>query len=122
MKFFVCEHCGNLVEMVRESGVPIVCCGQNMTQLVPNTTDAAREKHVPVVAREGQTVTVRVGSTAHPMLENHYIQWIVLETKNGVQRRNLRPGDAPEAVFVLPEGDEAVAAYAYCNLHGLWMA
>lgn len=120
MKFFICEHCGNMIAMVKESGVPIVCCGQNMTELKPNTSDGAREKHVPVITREGQKVTVRVGSVDHPMLDAHYIEWIALQTTSGNQRKALKPGDAPAACFSLCEGDEVVAAYAYCNLHGLW--
>lgn len=91
-----------------------------MKPLTPNTTDAAGEKHVPVVQVDGQTVTVAVGSVEHPMLEAHYIQWIVLETKEGCQRKALKPGDKPVAVFALTENDEVVAAYEYCNLHGLW--
>ena len=98
------------------------CCGEEMLELVPNTSDGAGEKHVPVIERDGQTVTVKVGSVAHPMLEAHYIQWIALETAQGMQRKTLKPGDEPKAVFALAEGDEPVAAYEYCNLHGLWKA
>lgn len=121
-KFFLCERCGNLVGIVKESGVPMMCCGQKMTELKPNTSDGAQEKHVPVLFREGDKVTVQVGSVAHPMLPAHYIEWISLETKQGNQRKALQPGEAPQAVFALSEGDEPVAAYAYCNLHGLWKA
>ncbi len=120
-KFFVCKHCGNLVGMIFNSGVPMVCCGENMTELVPNTTDAAQEKHVPVVTVEGNKVTVEVGSVAHPMEEAHYIQWIYLQTEKGGQRKSLNPGDGPKAVFELID-DKAEAALAYCNLHGLWKA
>ena len=122
MKFFLCEHCGNLVAMVHESGVPLVCCGQKMTLLVPNTTDAAHEKHVPVIVRDGHKVTVTVGSVLHPMLPEHHIEWIALQTKNGNQRKALQPGDAPSASFYIAEDDEVISAYAYCNLHGLWKA
>jgi len=122
MKFYLCEHCGNIVAMVRDSGVPVVCCGQKMTLLVPNTSDGAHEKHVPVVSREGGSVTVKIGSAAHPMLENHYIEWIAVQTTAGNQRKPLKPGDAPEAVFCVPEGEKVLAVYAYCNLHGLWKA
>ena len=94
--------------------------GEEMKPLVPNTSDGAGEKHVPVVQAEGQTVTVTVGSVEHPMLEAHSIQWILLETKEGRQRKALKPGDKPTAVFVLAPGDTVVAAYEYCNLHGLW--
>lgn len=93
-----------------------------MTELVPNTTDAAQEKHVPVVEVQGNIVKVSVGSVAHPMLEEHFIQFIILETKQGFQKKDLKPGEKPEALFALADGDEAVAAYEYCNLHGLWKA
>jgi superoxide reductase len=118
-KFFICEHCGNIIGMIYASGVPVVCCGEEMKELVPNTVDAAKEKHVPVVEVKGNTVEVKVGSVTHPMLAAHFIQWIYLETKNGGQRKSLNPGEEPKAVFTLID-DEPVAAYAYCNLHGLW--
>ena len=120
MKFDGCSHCGNLVEMVHSSGVPMICCGQPMKELVPNTVDAAGEKHKPVVTVEGSTVTVVVGSVAHPMTDAHLIQWVVVETEQGVQRKELAANAEPKAVFTLAEGDKVVAAYAYCNLHGLW--
>jgi superoxide reductase len=120
MRFFICRHCGNIVAMVKDSGVPIVCCGEKMTELIPNTTDAAQEKHVPVIKREGSKVTIEVGSTAHPMLENHYIEWIALRTKNGNQRKTLKPGDEPKACFCISDDDEVIDAFAYCNIHGLW--
>lgn len=120
MKFFVCQHCGNLISFVQNQGAPVVCCGQEMTELAANTTDAAVEKHMPVIEVSGQRVIVKVSSVAHPMAEKHFIQWVALETKQGGQLKYLHPGETPEAVFALTEGDEAVAAYAYCNLHGLW--
>ena len=119
-KFYLCTHCGNLVGMVHSSGVPIICCGEPMKVLVPNTVDAAGEKHLPVVSREGDKVIVAVGSVAHPMVEEHLIQWVYLETSRGGHRCALSAGEEPKAVFVLAEGEEPVAAYAYCNLHGLW--
>ena len=122
LKFLKCEHCGNIVEMIEDKGVPVVCCGQRMTELVAGTSDGAREKHVPVYEVNGSTVLVKVGEVAHPMIPEHYIEWIVLQTKNGVQRRELKPGEKTEAIFALCEGDEVVAVYAYCNLHGLWKA
>lgn len=122
LKFLKCEHCGNIVEMIEDKGVPVVCCGQRMTELVAGTSDGAREKHVPVYEVNGSTVLVKVGEVAHPMIPEHYIEWIVLQTKNGVQRRELKPGEKPEAIFALCKGDEVVAVYAYCNLHGLWKA
>ena len=113
MKFYVCSHCGNIIAYAKNSGVPVVCCGERMQELVANTTDAAQEKHVPVCSQEGNLVTVEVGSVAHPMLEEHYIE---------NQRKALNPGDAPKAVFAITEGDTVEAVYAYCNLHGLWKA
>lgn len=120
MKYFICEHCGNIITFMNNSGVPVVCCGQKMKELVPGTSDGAAEKHVPAVTVDGQSITVKVGEVEHPMVEQHYIQWIVLETENGAQMKHLNPGEKPEAVFVLAEGEKAVAAYEYCNLHGLW--
>lgn len=120
MKYFVCEHCGNIVEMVNNSGVPVVCCGEKMKELVPGSVDAAVEKHVPVVKEEGNTVKVFVGDVEHPMVEEHYIGWVAIETKEGMQRKYLKAGEKPEAAFVLADGDKLVAAYAWCNLHGLW--
>ena len=122
LKFFRCEHCGNIIEMVEDNAVPVVCCGQRMTELVAGTSDGAREKHVPVYEVKDNIVHVKVGEVAHPMIPEHYIEWIVLQTKNGVQRKELNPGDKPEACFALCDGDEVEAVYAYCNLHGLWKA
>lgn len=119
-KLFKCMHCGNIVEKIEDKGVPVVCCGQKMEELVPNTTDAATEKHVPVIEVAGNVVTVKVGSVEHPMLEEHHIAFIVLETNLGTQRKFLDVAGKPEAVFVLAEGEEVVAAYEYCNLHGFW--
>ena len=120
LKFYVCTPCGNLIETIHSSGVPMICCGEPMKELVPNTVEAAGEKHKPVIAVEGSTVTVTVGSVAHPMTDAHLIQWVVLETEQGVQRKTLTADAEPKAVFALAEGDKVVAAYAYCNLHGLW--
>jgi superoxide reductase len=120
MKFYRCEHCGNIVEFVESSGVPVVCCGEPMKELVPGTTDAAVEKHVPVVNVEGNVVKVEVGEVEHPMVEEHFIGWVAIETKKGVQRKYLKPGEKPAVEFVLAEDDELVATYEYCNLHGLW--
>ncbi len=122
MKFYRCQKCGKIVGMIQGSPCPTMCCGEPMVELVANTTDAAQEKHVPVITVDGNVVTVEVGSAAHPMLAEHFIQWIALETKEGMQRKELAPEAAPKAVFALAPGDEAVSAYAYCNLHGLWKA
>ncbi len=119
-KFYLCRHCGNLVGMINNAGVPVVCCGEKMQALLPNTTEAAGEKHLPVVTLEGNTLHINVGAVDHPMTKEHSIAWIYVETTAGGHRRVLKPGDAPEATF--PLGDEKpLAVYAYCNLHGLWM-
>ena len=122
MKFYVCAHCGNIITFVKDSGVPVMCCGEKMQEIVPGTVDAAVEKHLPVVRVEGSLVTVQVGSVEHPMAPEHFIEWIVLETSAGSQMKALTPGEKPQAVFALADGEKAVAAYAYCNLHGLWKA
>ena len=120
MKFYRCETCGQIIAIVKKTKVPVMCCGKPMQEIVPGTSDGAAEKHVPVVEVNGNTVTVKVGSVAHPMLEAHYIEWISLQTKFGNQRKALNPGDEPKACFMICDGDEVEAAYAYCNLHGLW--
>ena len=122
MKYYICEHCGNIIEYAKASGVPVVCCGQEMTELIPGISDGAAEKHVPVIKQEGNKVIVEVGSVEHPMAEAHYIEWIILETEKGVQRRNLLPGELPRAEFMIADDDKVVAAYEYCNLHGFWKA
>ena len=121
-KFYICAHCGNIIAFVKNSGVPVMCCGEKMQEIVPGTVDASLEKHVPVYTVEGNKVCVKVGAVTHPMQEEHYIQWISLQTKQGNQRKVLKPGDAPEACFCLCDGDEVEAVYEYCNLHGLWKA
>lgn len=122
VKYYICERCGNIIEMVKDKGVPVMCCGQKMKELVPGTTDAAQEKHVPAYKVEDGKVTVTVGSVEHPMLDNHYIEWITVETTQGVLRKTLKPGEKPQAVFALSEGEEVLGVYAYCNLHSLWKA
>ena len=118
--FYICEHCGNIIAKVRDSGVSVVCCGQPMTRIVPGTSDGAYEKHVPVYTVENNIVTVNVGAVDHPMVDVHYIEWISLQTTSGNQRKVLKPGDAPKACFAICEGDEVEAVFAYCNLHSLW--
>lgn len=117
-RFFKCAHCGNVIEKVVDKGVPVVCCGEHMEELIPNTVDASGEKHVPVVTFVGdKTIKIEVGSVAHPMLPEHHISFVYVETERGGIRVNLT--DKPEAVVYL--GDERpVAVYEYCNLHGLW--
>ena len=120
MKFYKCSACGTIVAAVEENCGPVHCCGKAMDVLEPNTVDAAVEKHVPVVSVDGNIVTVKVSSVEHPMTEAHLIQWVALQTKGGNQRKELKADQKPEVQFALLEGDEVVAAYAYCNLHGLW--
>ena len=120
LQFYRCKICGKIIATVKDTGVPTICCGQEMEQIIPGTTDASVEKHVPVITVNGNEVEVKVGSVDHPMAAEHYIEWIALSTKQGNQRKCLKPGDAPVAKFALVAGDEVVKAYAYCNLHSLW--
>ena len=120
-RFYICEHCGNIIGKINDSGVPVVCCGQKMTPLEAGTVEASLEKHVPVVKVEGDVVTVEIGSIPHPMLENHSIKWVYLKSEKGGQRKNLLPGEEPRVKFSVID-DKPVAVYAYCDLHGLWMA
>ena len=119
-KFYRCSHCGNLIGMIHDAGVPMMCCGQKMDALTPNTVEASAEKHLPVVTVDGDTVKVAIGSAAHPMAEEHFIVWVYVQTERGGARKALKPGEASEVSFAMG-GEKAVAVYAYCNLHGLWM-
>ena len=121
MKFYKCETCGNIITKLKDSKVPVACCGQSMTELVPGAVEGAFEKHIPAVTVDGSVVKVQIGEVEHPMVENHYIQFIALETTNGSQIKYLNPEEKPVAEFVLAEGEKAVAVYEYCNLHGLWV-
>lgn len=118
VKFYKCRHCGNVVEKVVDSRVPVVCCGEKMEELIPNTVDASNEKHVPVVTLMNEnTIKVEVGSVPHPMLPEHHISFIYVETENGGIKVNLK--DKPEAA-ICTGTEKPVAVYEYCNLHGLW--
>ncbi|MGD9605267.1 MAG: desulfoferrodoxin family protein [Bacilli bacterium] len=119
-KFFICEHCGNEVVMIHHSGVTPVCCGDPMKELIPNTKEAAYEKHIPFVVQNGNEVSVAVGSVLHPMVEAHFIKWIYIETTKGGQFKKLAPNQEPKANFTLAD-EKLVAVYEYCNLHGLWV-
>lgn len=119
-KFYHCPKCGNIISIINDGGIMPTCCMQRMKELVPNATDAAGEKHVPVVKVEDNIVTVTVGSTLHPMETDHFIQWVFLQTEQGGQRKILHPGDKPEVKFALTDGDEPLGAFEYCNKHGLW--
>ena len=118
-KFYICSHCGNIVEMVHDAGVIPFCCGQKMNELIPNTVDASGEKHIPAVKVGEGVVEVNVGSVDHPMVDVHWIEWVQLVTNKGSYRKWLNPGEAPNVKFLLSE-EKPVAVYAYCNLHGLW--
>ncbi|MBO7278085.1 MAG: desulfoferrodoxin [Bacteroidales bacterium] len=117
-KFYKCRHCGNIFQKIVDSKVPVVCCGEPMEELIPNTVDASTEKHVPVVTRLDEcTIKVEIGSTPHPMTEEHHICFIYVETENGGIRIHLK--DKPEAV-ICTCNSKPIAVYEYCNLHGLW--
>lgn len=119
VEFYRCERCGNMVVKIKNGGGTLVCCGQDMTKLTANSTDAAQEKHVPVVTKENGKIKVAVGSTLHPMLPEHHIEWIALVSGERVELKYLQPGMQPVAEF---EGAESGTVYEYCNLHGLWKA
>ena len=120
MKFLRCNICGKMVVQLNDKPCPTKCCGEAMEELVPNTQDGAHEKHIPVINIEGNIVTVKVGEVAHPMLEAHYIEWIMIQTNFGNQRKVLKPGDEPIARFALLEGEKVIRALEYCNIHGLY--
>ena len=120
-KFYRCKHCGNIIEFLTASGVPVICCGENMQELHANSSDGAAEKHVPDVSVSENKISVQVGSVLHPATEEHHILWIYLQTEQGGQYKHLNALDAPTAEFLLTPGDQPVAVFAYCNLHGLWV-
>lgn len=120
LKIYRCDICGNMICMIEDSGVNPECCGTGMTLAVPNTKDGAVEKHVPVVRKDGATVQILVGDKPHPMTDQHYISYIFLLTDSNFYMHRLEPGDAPEATFCIPKGEEVIAAYSWCNIHGLW--
>ncbi len=118
-KFYRCEHCGNIVGLIKDAGVPMKCCGENMKLMEPNTTEGSAEKHLPAVKLEGEKVKVQIGSAPHPQEEAHHIEWIYLQTDRGGHRKCLKvPGDT-KCDFILSE-EKPTAVYAYCNIHGLW--
>ena len=118
-KFYICKHCGNIIKYVNNSGVKVVCCGEVMEELAPNTVDAAVEKHVPEVEQNNTNVMIKIGSVEHPMTEEHYIKWISVTTTKRVLDYELKPNMKPEVTFVLDD-EEILEVFAYCNLHGLW--
>jgi superoxide reductase len=120
MEFYKCAVCGKIVAMVKDGFGDVVCCGEPMEKLLPNTSDGAGEKHVPVAKMEGNVLSVMVGAVEHPMSAEHHIEWIALETSLGNQRKILKPTEKPEAKFALLPDEKVKAVYEYCNLHGLW--
>ncbi|MDN5277535.1 MAG: superoxide reductase [Clostridiales bacterium] len=118
--FYRCEICGNLVELINRGGGELVCCGQPMTELKPNTVDASVEKHVPAVTRKDGKLYIQIGSVPHPMIPEHYIEWVAVVSDKTMQRIALAPGQEPKAEVV--DTGEEVDVYAYCNIHGLWKA
>ena len=120
--FYICRHCGKIINILNSSKVPTICCGEPMQQLIAGTTDASVEKHVPVYTVQDNKVIVTVGSVEHPMTPEHFIEWICLQTKQGSQIKHLKPLEKPQACFSLCEGDSVEFVYAYCNLHSLWKA
>lgn len=116
--FYICRHCGNVIVKLEDSGVPVICCGESMQELVPGTVDAAVEKHVPEVVINEDEVKVQVGEVIHPMIPEHYISWILIITETGFQIKNLKAGEEPIAIFKTTE--KVLTAYEYCNIHGLW--
>ncbi|HOG76171.1 MAG TPA: desulfoferrodoxin [Candidatus Marinimicrobia bacterium] len=117
-QIYKCEICGNIVEVLHEGAGELVCCGKPMKLIIENTTDAAREKHVPVIEKIADGYKVSVGSVLHPMIDVHYIEWIELDADGQVFRKYLKPGDTPVAIFNVSA--ENVTAREYCNIHGLW--
>lgn len=121
MKFLKCKVCGQVIAMVNETGAPIICCGEAMTEIEPKTlAQEFKEKHVPTYVIGKNKITVTIGSIPHPMTEDHYIEWIALVTNKGNQRKKLKPGDAPTTSFCLDDDEIVEDIYAYCNIHSLW--
>jgi superoxide reductase len=118
-KFFICKHCGNMTGLIEDKGAPLVCCGENMTKLEPNTVEASVEKHLPAVTVSGDSIGVQVGSAPHPMEDGHHISFVYVETQDGGQRKSLKVGKEPKLAFSFSD-DKPTAVFAYCNLHGLW--
>ena len=122
MKFYKCASCAKLLSVIDDAPCTPRCCGEAMKELTANTTEGAKEKHVPVFEVKDGVVCVQVGSVAHPMQPGHFIDFIALRTKSGCQIKKLHPGEEPKACFAILPEDEVVAVYEYCNLHGLWKA
>lgn len=120
LKFYHCPKCGKIIAIVKDSGTPTICCGAEMEELIPGVSDTLSEKHVPVIKVSENKVTVTVGSKIHPSEEDHYIEWILLQTDKGIQTKCLKPGNMPEVEFAVMTGERVKAAYEFCNVHKLW--
>ncbi len=120
IKFYICKHCGNIVAMIRDCGAAVKCCGEKMQEIIPGTSEGAQEKHVPVYNVNGETVTVSVGEIEHPMTPEHYIEWVCIESNDGIQLKKLKPNTSPKISFSLSKDDKVKSVYAFCNLHSLW--
>ncbi len=120
-KFFRCKHCGNFIGLINNAGVPMICCGEEMEEVVPNTVEASQEKHIPFIIFDGSIMKVQIGSVLHPSTEEHYIDFIYVQTEHGGQRKSIKPGDDPVAEFLFID-DKPIEVFAYCNIHGLWSA
>lgn len=120
LQFYTCKKCGKIIAIVKDSGTPTICCGEEMMHLIPQISDTGSERHVPVIKINGSLVTVTVGSELHPSYDEHYIEWILLQTDRGLQKKYLKPGDIPKADFLIITGERVEAAYEYCNQHRLW--
>ncbi|MCL2691662.1 MAG: desulfoferrodoxin [Candidatus Bathyarchaeota archaeon] len=119
-KFYVCKRCGNLAELINNKNVPMICCGEKMSELVPNTVEASVEKHLPVVTKTtANSISIQIGSVLHPMENQHHITFVYIESEQGRQRKYLKTGEEPKIEFSFTN-DKPLAVYAYCNLHGLW--
>lgn len=120
MTFYKCKHCGKIIAIVNDIHIPTICCGEIMEEIPVNTSEGAHEKHIPVYEIKDNIVTVKVGEVEHPMMDAHYIEWIMIETNMGNQRKRLHPGDKPEAKFALLPEEKVLRVLEYCNLHGLY--
>ena len=120
IRFFICEHCRNTIVMINDAGVPVKCCGENMQEIIPGTSEGAQEKHIPVYDVKGEKVKVSVGEIEHPMSTEHYIDWVCLETEDGFQFKKLNQSMSPHIYFNITKGDKIKAVYAFCNQHSLW--
>ena len=121
MKIFKCKKCGKLIIVAKDTTSNTTCCGEEMVELIANTVDAAVEKHVPVVDIEESSIVVTCGEVIHPMTEDHYIEFMIIETNKGYDIKYLNPGEEPKCIFNLVDDEELISAFAYCNLHGLWV-